>query len=808
MLVPSTKPVQLDIDSTFVPVSLRLAPGERLDHHDLIQSRCHRTLIVGDPGSGKSSLLKRVFRDASRQAATSPRRAQVPFIYELKHFPGLAERAGGKPGHDDLLADISNRFLTAAVYRAQDAFVDLAAGSGYLILLDGLDEVPAKHLEDAIDCILSLSEHLEAASPQSNIVVSSRSQQFNSLESRDLRDKFRALFVDPFDQADIYTFLKLWPFNSESGTHVTRLLGRLVASPSLREMCTNPLVLAMFVARDQETGGSAVAETRSTFYRLVCDELVIDRRYRREGQSLGRGRLLNLRQQILGEVCLGHILSMDESPNSIPWSRFLDAATAVSPEVDAEQATLELSVDTGLFIQERHQETARFLHLTLCEFLAAQEVVERGDSGWQEILDALDASNQSRDARLIWDGRLADVIAFACGLASRSMQDEILRALNERGRLDILLRAAAECQRFENPDVASGIATVARELLDSYEGSWDVEWLSRFRLLVALLRESGSGILDPSASRRPLSGSGFVRELILRHGGDPLLISSLAHFDVAAALEMAEGSPSHAPRRMRAVASEAADYAVLEGVLMRSRSGVQGWREALIEQAMFEPRLARILLGSKDHVAWPDSQGHGWANSYLTRDCTMSMLLDTVSTDGTWSDDMRTVVKSLSRVQPPRNRWTTWLRSQVPGALALLALTPAVLASSLVAGPYTLILVTLLVACLGFILVYLTQGARIDGTRPGMTKPQDKQKSRSWALKNESSVGERRVRECVYLEILNVSVTNALSSEGGWRGNLRDIVAWMQGVKESEATTLKAVRRMRLKRLAATRPDG
>ena len=59
MLVPATFPVRLNVDRTFVPLLLAGPTKAQLSFMDLLEKSGERIMILGEPGSGKSSWIKR-----------------------------------------------------------------------------------------------------------------------------------------------------------------------------------------------------------------------------------------------------------------------------------------------------------------------------------------------------------------------------------------------------------------------------------------------------------------------------------------------------------------------------------------------------------------------------------------------------------------------------------------------------------------------------------------------------------------------------------------------------------------------------
>src|SRR5205809_7266492 len=85
LFVPSSLDVKLEIDEAFVTLTLDHQGGKGViyDHREILTIG-NRIRVIGDPGSGKSSLVKRLFRDACYQALRKPSKARLPILIELK----------------------------------------------------------------------------------------------------------------------------------------------------------------------------------------------------------------------------------------------------------------------------------------------------------------------------------------------------------------------------------------------------------------------------------------------------------------------------------------------------------------------------------------------------------------------------------------------------------------------------------------------------------------------------------------------------------------------------------------------------
>jgi hypothetical protein len=669
MVVPARYPVQLRVDDVFVPLLLQGAAGETTNHTDLLGRRRARVAIVGEPGSGKSSLMKRLFRDACRKANHNPRQSPLPILFELRELGRLPADELQALTHERLLELCTRAFSNAAVYRADAALEHLAHGAGYLLLLDGLDEVPSDAAASVVRTICDLSAALDQTSLESSIIVSTRTQHYLALHQRTFKEIFRPFTIQSFSPADVYRFLLKWPFRTDRKLQVTRLFSRIRSLPSLAEMCTNPLALSMFVARDQQTGGAAAPETRSAFYAALVEELLVNRRARSHETEAGHQRLLRQREAILGEACLEHLLDPDDSPNSLTAGRLIAAVERGGAPSDRSPSVLaELAIDTGLFSEEREGETFRFLHLTLCEFLAAREVVNRGPEGWRAIQSRLASQESGAEAAGVdWSSRLAEVTAFACGLAPRATCEAILQDLADNDEPVVLLKAAIEAQSYDHRASLDAITKVSSTLAAQSPSDWDLAWFAELRWLIAVLRDiaaSTSGRLDIHADTAMPKPADYLIALIDRHGAEDLLLATLARQDADAAIAIAEGSDR--PSLMDIVAGAIDDYSVFVGIMARCEARQWSWAHVLVHVALRQHAIAELLLASTDQLGGAAPSQRRWAAAPPLRGSTYGRLIDEVlQAPAAGRDDDREHMEALSRVTPPRSDIAYVLRPSI-----------------------------------------------------------------------------------------------------------------------------------------------
>jgi len=302
--VPARDEILLPIDRIFIPLNLEQATTKELADHTTLLNFGTRIRVVGDPGSGKSSLSKRLFRDECNRTLRAPARGRLPLLLALRDLK--VPRGAAKPNPENwLYTRLLDMVKGIGVFDIQSCFEAYLSDSGVLLILDGLDEVSTVDYPFIEAAILSLSNRLSRHGTNNIIIITMR-LQFHLHVRESYSTTFPIVFsVKPFSPTDVYEFLARWPFAHNRWDTVLRIYSDLHEHPNLRDLCSNPLILAMYVANDLLSREGDAPETRTTFYKTVTDELLLKRRQRQSGQ---RGRAaaatLNERYRLLGSIAL------------------------------------------------------------------------------------------------------------------------------------------------------------------------------------------------------------------------------------------------------------------------------------------------------------------------------------------------------------------------------------------------------------------------------------------------------------------------------------------------------------------------
>ncbi|MEU4564147.1 NACHT domain-containing protein [Actinoplanes sp. NPDC023936] len=383
--------IQVAVEDVYVPLQYE-KDGKRVDVYRDVSGRL-RTIVVGPAGAGKSMLLR---HSMLRWSADPQRDDRVPVLVELARYNRgdrtleqlVADVFAVRPGHGK-----------RPMVKDAPQVVGAALNRGRLSLfLDGLDEVMTERRANVADEIKEFAER----HPACQIVVTCR----DAVYDKDLFPVFDAqIRVAGFDDAGIRHFLRLW-FTREQGhgggadeagnvppnarALVEQLMGELRANPALMRLARTPLMLTMIASlHDADPGaGPLLTNSRADFYEEAITHLL------RRDHDLGRNRNLaqyrashkrtTLRALAVAAQGTEHpdragdrnVLSEAEIYTVVGTlvPRFgltaTDGRRLVDEIVDRSGLLVRID-DTNLFYQ--------FAHLTLQEYLAAQELADDPD---------------------------------------------------------------------------------------------------------------------------------------------------------------------------------------------------------------------------------------------------------------------------------------------------------------------------------------------------------------------------------------------------------------------------------------------
>lgn len=444
---PKSGPARSPLSMQEMYLPLRVESAGRQPVGDVVAE--HRRLIVtGEPGTGKSMLLRHLaFEFAARRAT-----GRIPFLLELQRFADTGR---------DLRGHLTDELARNGFFRVE-RFVDHGLADGtFLILLDGLDEVGHAHRAAAVRQILAfLSQYPECA-----VVITCRTAVREKALLAEVHTVAMAELDDQLIAEYIRKRLGLRPAS------IATLLRELFDHPRVLALARVPLLLDMMITIYADGGGVRFPASRAQFYGQAVEFLLTP--WHAE-HTTDPDRIEDMRRVLR---CLALINHDDPRGDCLTLERDSAVSSAAAlldlGRIPTRELLTEIVERSGLLV--RADGGYRFAHLTFQEFLAAESLRD-------------DATGLVRRFRTDRDRWLEPVVLWCrtapnpteiieALLADRS--PVALQCLSEAGPVDraLVCRIIREFgEQLGNPAVARafGIAAATSDLVFEFlEGEID-----------------------------------------------------------------------------------------------------------------------------------------------------------------------------------------------------------------------------------------------------------------------------------------------------------------------------------------------
>lgn len=367
----------------------------------LVVNETQFLMVLGGPGAGKSTFLRRTGLEALKGERGSFKHNCIPVMLELKRFSSKKF---------DLTKAIAEELSHFEFPASSDFVINLLEHGKLLILLDGLDEVPKANLNFVVDEIQNFVTRYDKNRYIASCRIAAHRSTWNNFRDIELAD---------FDDNQIRRFIHNW-FHSEldrdsqTSEKCWETLNKS-KNAAAKELAQTPLLLTFLCMVYDRTQGFPT--NRATLYRkaldILLEEWAAEKRIRHE--TIYEGLNPDLEKVLLAEIGYTGFASdqlfftQQELVNQI--KSFL-ADTVDKPKLLDGAAILNaIAVQQGILV-ERAEDVFSFSHLTLQEHLTAQylsqdmdlikEIVWKHliDQRWREVFLLVSGSLQNSDKLL------------------------------------------------------------------------------------------------------------------------------------------------------------------------------------------------------------------------------------------------------------------------------------------------------------------------------------------------------------------------------------------------------------------------
>ena len=349
-----------------------------------------RVVIVGDPGAGKTTFLRRIAYDRARarlEGSPGSTKSPLPIYIRMgqlsEHRSECRKRRQGPKLNESpawLWHFLAARSVEAEWGLDEDFFRKAIHNGDAILLLDGLDEAPDRKERAAL---ARMFERAVADHEKCRFVVTTRPRAYEGLA---VLSGFAEAQVEPFEPEAVDTFLRHWsaglfPKNPPGADeHRNELAAALKAKPEIRRMARNPVMLTALAAL--YWNDKRLPDQRALLYESILSWLLRSRETLpgRAGEETTRERLSRL------------ALKMQTNPKGrLTQAGRRWASEAIAGEFggnvkEAEAFVAQEEVDSGVITGLGNN--VRFWHLTFQEYLAARAVAGQSEREQIEMFAA------------------------------------------------------------------------------------------------------------------------------------------------------------------------------------------------------------------------------------------------------------------------------------------------------------------------------------------------------------------------------------------------------------------------------------
>jgi hypothetical protein len=322
-------------------------------------------MVFGGPGIGKSTFLRKVGLEALKGNQGSYQHNLTPILLELKDF---------KETEINIQELIEEEFKICGFPNVEENISKNLEKGKFLILFDGLDEVPTTNVNNVIKKIQNfVDEH-----DKNRFILSCRTA------ARTHFRRFTDIEIVEFDNQQIKSFIEHW-FGSEldrkneTAKNCWELLQK-EEYKSAKELAHTPLLLTFLCLVYDEN--QSFPTNRSRLYqdalRILLEKWSAERRL--DNRSLVYENLSIEQEEILlSEIAYHNFLAdklfLEKREVVKQIKDHLKQNLNAPQHLDGEKVLKTIEVEQGILV-ERARDVYSFSHLTLQEYLTAQYIYD------------------------------------------------------------------------------------------------------------------------------------------------------------------------------------------------------------------------------------------------------------------------------------------------------------------------------------------------------------------------------------------------------------------------------------------------
>jgi hypothetical protein len=367
----SVKDIYVELDTFLIPLRRHFDNAERVQKKSLtgaiFENNSHK-VILGQPGAGKTTSLKKICSALLDQAMDGESDQKIPFLVRLRDLPN---NNGKEPLFTQLRALISLEFELRNAKSSQiaelvyPALLSLLDEFPVVLILDGFDEIATGSLRDAV---LKEFRMLCSGLKKSQVILTCRSGEFNyHIDGADVFE------IAPLSECQIRDFAYKWMAQSDQASS---FLDDIRTSP-FADTIIKPLSLAHLCAIYERIG--KIPEKPKTVYRKVINLMLEEWDEQRSIRRNSRYAQFESDRKAEFLSNLAYFLTTESRTTVFSKEQFYEAYRNISrnfglPENQELMVVSELESHTGLFVQSGYDQF-EFTHKSLQEYLAADYIV-------------------------------------------------------------------------------------------------------------------------------------------------------------------------------------------------------------------------------------------------------------------------------------------------------------------------------------------------------------------------------------------------------------------------------------------------